>query len=717
MIGWSVEKAHGTVCAGCESIRRDWSIGGQGYMWRKRGIFKKYLFSYLCVLIPMLMLTLWQIDVMRADRAAEVRGQLSLRLEYVGERLDEQISSYREMAAILANEQELLRNRMLESVQKAKQGIERLEEIADFNSELREIFMVYGDGKVYGSNGMSRMEVYLFDVLQLNEEDAQRARAVVESEKATNLKLRAKGGNTWILSHFPTRSYRNNVCVSVNFVLAEDEFLHVMEQAMADNQICLSLAIKGEEPVLYSSADGTQLDVFPENWLCTSLDSAYFEMAVSFDESTLLASETVRWITWYAVVAAMMTVMIGLSVLLSRRHYRPIARIIRMTGSDSDLSQTASIQNEYEYIDGWIQRMLEESKHLSDQLVQEKRMVRRQSATVIFNGIMLTHQQILDRMDFSDVLLEEDWFAVMAVCVETPEQTEMLRRRTENLLTYENIGDGEKTMLVLFGLGNEDADEQKRRAFAQTLTDGMTLRIGISCAYDSLERIVQAWMEAEQALSEVEDFGLWKICHHTETEMIGRLAEQLMQAIHEKNEECALDVLRQMRSQTEGDARECARQAVVSAMAALAQEEPERENHFEGIQDVSPEDGWEAIRQLIERVCEGGNRSEVVAAAVAYIQEHFSENDLSLDTVAAHCQVSSAYLSRLFKRRIGIGYSNYVTEMRMTHAQKLLRETSLLVSEIAQSVGYLDGSSFRKKFKLAIGMSLSEYRNENRREV
>lgn len=122
------------------------------------------------------------------------------------------------------------------------------------------------------------------------------------------------------------------------------------------------------------------------------------------------------------------------------------------------------------------------------------------------------------------------------------------------------------------------------------------------------------------------------------------------------------------------------------------------------------------LGNVVREFCVRDDHSDIVAAALDYIRQNFTCNDLSLDAVAEHCQVSSAYLSRLFKRRMGIGYIDYVTDLRMTEARSLLQATTLPVAEIALRVGYLNVSSFRKKFKLATGMSLSEYRQDNRKE-
>ncbi len=68
------------------------------------------------------------------------------------------------------------------------------------------------------------------------------------------------------------------------------------------------------------------------------------------------------------------------------------------------------------------------------------------------------------------------------------------------------------------------------------------------------------------------------------------------------------------------------------------------------------------------------------------------------------------YLSRLFKSKINLSYIDYLTKVRMENAMKLLAKTKLPVKAIVSRIGYVDDSSFRRKFKALYGISVAEYR-------
>lgn len=85
--------------------------------------------------------------------------------------------------------------------------------------------------------------------------------------------------------------------------------------------------------------------------------------------------------------------------------------------------------------------------------------------------------------------------------------------------------------------------------------------------------------------------------------------------------------------------------------------------------------------------------------------------DLSLSALSELLNVSSCYLSSLFKKELGITLTEYVTTKRMEHAIFLLNTTSLQIQSIALHCGIPDVNYFSKTFKKYIGKTPKEYRN------
>lgn len=96
--------------------------------------------------------------------------------------------------------------------------------------------------------------------------------------------------------------------------------------------------------------------------------------------------------------------------------------------------------------------------------------------------------------------------------------------------------------------------------------------------------------------------------------------------------------------------------------------------------------------------------------ALTYIDENFAGESLSLGKVAKEIEVSPNYLSSIFSQNVQKTFIEYVTEKRIEKAKKLLRTTSMPLSDIALEIGYKDAHYFSFVFKKVQGISPREYR-------
>ena len=118
------------------------------------------------------------------------------------------------------------------------------------------------------------------------------------------------------------------------------------------------------------------------------------------------------------------------------------------------------------------------------------------------------------------------------------------------------------------------------------------------------------------------------------------------------------------------------------------------------------------ISRAIEKRDENtGNQSRgILKDALKYINEHYMDEEISLNVVAGSVNVSSNHFSALFSQNMGQTFSEKLTSLRMEKARELLRCTGLRSSEIAGRVGYKDAHYFSYIFKKTQGMTPSEYR-------
>ncbi len=100
----------------------------------------------------------------------------------------------------------------------------------------------------------------------------------------------------------------------------------------------------------------------------------------------------------------------------------------------------------------------------------------------------------------------------------------------------------------------------------------------------------------------------------------------------------------------------------------------------------------------------------VIQTALRFIQEHYTDDSLSLNQVARAANVSTNHFSALFGQEMGETFIEYLTGLRMKRAKELLRSTDMRSGEIALEVGYKDPHYFSFLFKKTCGCTASEYR-------
>ncbi|WP_075679292.1 response regulator [Roseburia sp. 831b] len=104
-----------------------------------------------------------------------------------------------------------------------------------------------------------------------------------------------------------------------------------------------------------------------------------------------------------------------------------------------------------------------------------------------------------------------------------------------------------------------------------------------------------------------------------------------------------------------------------------------------------------------------------IQMALEYMEQHYAE-DLNMAVVSNYISMNYSLFSYSFKQYTGSNFVNYLKEIRMKEAMRLLRETDDKIIDISQKVGYENEKHFMKLFKASCGVSPSEYRKNTRCE-
>lgn len=120
--------------------------------------------------------------------------------------------------------------------------------------------------------------------------------------------------------------------------------------------------------------------------------------------------------------------------------------------------------------------------------------------------------------------------------------------------------------------------------------------------------------------------------------------------------------------------------------------------------------GWMlAFHEKVDTHFEDYRNRQKMQQAVEYIRQNYS-SDLNMAVVSNHVSMNYSLFSYAFKQYTGQNFVNYLKELRMEEAKRLLAQTQLRVVEISQQVGYENEKHFMKIFKSVCGVSPTEYR-------
>lgn len=123
------------------------------------------------------------------------------------------------------------------------------------------------------------------------------------------------------------------------------------------------------------------------------------------------------------------------------------------------------------------------------------------------------------------------------------------------------------------------------------------------------------------------------------------------------------------------------------------------------------------LKNILFKICDNieiskSHYRKSIHEALNYIQNHYNDSSLSIETVASKVCLSTSYFSTIFKNETGTTFTDYLIQLRMKHAKELLNNTNLKMYEISSLVGYDNAAYFSVAFKRYWGHPPSKFQNK-----
>ena len=117
---------------------------------------------------------------------------------------------------------------------------------------------------------------------------------------------------------------------------------------------------------------------------------------------------------------------------------------------------------------------------------------------------------------------------------------------------------------------------------------------------------------------------------------------------------------------------------------------------------------WKRIHQ--------DNDNDIASSARCIVDDMYADPLMSLHMISEEIGISQSYVSRMFKKKYGIGIAQYINQVRIFHAKKLIQEGSLNIKTISIQVGFSSDVQFIRVFKKLEGITPGAYRSDGEGE-
>ena len=441
----------------------------------------------------------------------------------------------------------------------------------------------------------------------------------------------------------------------------------------------------------------------------------------------------------------------GISILLilylSYRNYHPINKIVTYLDSNAD-EKKGNKQNDFRYIENTVVKIMDRNKEYIEKFEQYTPVIRSNLILKLIKGQIADNESWDKMLSFSNINFLYDRFAVILFSIENcyeygePDyglgmvRAVIIKVTEENVLGYSgclvhSVELENGTVAMLLNIRSDQDQELKGRIldFVEETKKYIeekyhtVMTAGIGCICERFENIKFSYQEAVKALDykilkgistviSYEEIGQdvihYQYSTETETQLTNYVktgdqlrVEKLLKEIFDTNfkEQMPLQEIRCL---------------YFDCMDVFG-------GNFNPVEKLleckSVQEMYELLLFIYKELCNYINRNKkshndvLLNQILAYIEQHFSDENLSQVQIADHLEISPTYLSNFFKEQFGEKMTNYIAKVKVDRAKLLLADDSLTISRIAQMTGCSTSMNMIRIFKKIEGITPGQYRD------
>lgn len=409
--------------------------------------------------------------------------------------------------------------------------------------------------------------------------------------------------------------------------------------------------------------------------------------------------------------------------------------LLEMLGLDLEKLQIKNVisKNEYKYLSQHISKIKDENAQL---LERDNQHVLR----MLLSGEFESEETILEELKKHNMEFFNSKYGVIVLYHKNKRLSEsfednlniFILREIQKIIPDAKVYFGERNnTVILFSVGEEDFEESVNMYISKLEIDVLfkyriPVVIGVGNCTEELCNYSAIYKEARNVVAYnllLEDKNVRFFKHlpenNTDYYYPTEFRNELFDSVLESNFENARSTLRRIQEEN-FNLRELSLEAIWELLTELRTDFKKiaklRSEQLEFVQDnESVSHFFEYAISFFYLLCsdyekEPKSRSKRICREVQrYIDEHYSDINLSLSSIADEFRMHPNYLSSMFKKTMNCSPVTYIETLRIEKATELLLEGKYSVNEIAHLVGFSNIGTFRRIFKKIKGVTPSNY--------
>lgn len=711
-----------------------------------------FLVTYLCVLVPVLLVCLGISDsTMQSMKKKEINA-IQVKLNRTANVLGEQYTRFQDLSAIMANTSELLPVRMTneDDYNAIYVGLDVIKDIRSYNSTMLDLFAYYGGSYVYGSRGRSQLTVYLRDTLHCTEKEIETYAGKLNSNEFSAFFVQGTSTSGSVVLHYPVRFVVSEGVTAMNFTVSQQKWGELLTGIGETDDTFLRMTFADGGIAYYASNGRGQLQsILAAQYPSDDALERYTPLTA---ESTILGAELellypsqqllrdVRKTQWTNVglISGGALLSLLLAFFISRYWDKKIRKIEdTFEGEDRDgVESSGNLESIY----AMIVNMKKQKQAWRDHDKYSRETIQRQLASMIFQGILTDPAVARELMDYCGLTMYDKGYIIggIQMTCDPKGYADFLRLMRGDLCCELEVG-GTNTLVFLLDTPTADLSQEYRIGTAQRLAQvvelfgGTHIRIAMSRVCVRLGQANAAFLEVCDQLGEMDtaSAALQIQCHEfasqdtNQSPITAAELDEYTAAVTQRNMQEAVRRFRSIRnrmaeSECDADLLRFLRYELVQRTMRLveASDDTNRAHLRDVLLHIDPADPDQLadVETVIRRHC-AEDSADKFDRVVAYMKQNFQRVDLTQEEVADKVGLSRSFVSRVFQTRGGTGYLDYLTEMRLKKARELLLTTDLPVTEVFRRVGYVSRNNYSQRFKEFFGVSPSDMRRNKEMEI